>query len=229
MQILTPQQIKIKNTVAEESSKRTMADLESKIREKLQELNNSVLEFEKAQKRQQLIIEENNLEILQLNDHISKLKSARKELMVPIDALKLHLEQEIADFRSKRAECVYRETEAKNIRDQFQDRLEQLTDKGQELDRKETNLEKKAQNIQFQENTLKKMTEDLSKRIEDHRIEIGLKSIEIQNAQYGIVQERHAIGVLNKELQNEKERLAIRDAEIQSRYATLLRTEERIK
>lgn len=229
MHILTPQQVSVKKTVAEDIARKTALELECKLRERRTELNNFEDEIKKIKSHQQSVIEENNRTILQLNDEISRLQAERRENMIPVDNLKQLLENEIAQFKSKRAECAYRETEARNIRDQYNVKIEDLIEKKENLEDREEKLNKREAGIFLQESSLKKITEELYKKINQHNEEIEKKTKELTYAENKLKQEVYANNVIRKTLENEKEELATREAELQARYATLEKTEKRLK
>jgi len=165
MRLLTPQEVSIKKSAAEDSARKTVYDLESRLREKRAELANFESQMKRVMAVQTITLEENNKKILELNADIARLEIDRREQTVPIDNLKQLLETEIAQFKSKRAECVYRETQAKKTQEEMMEKLELLEEKNELLNKREKELENKIQGIHAQEVAIASINERLTEKI----------------------------------------------------------------
>lgn len=233
MQLLSPTQVKNISREVENSEKRTLADLATRIFEKTRELNTLSADIERNQKADFERQKERNEHIMALNDQIATLEAQKKRLMVPIDAIKENLETQIAENSRTKHVLTQEKIFLNEQREKLLEKTEEIVELEQELNERSENLSIEQRGLDRERKELKRISTELQEKLQTHTQNINDINIVFQTQQNEIAQKEHALNI--KELtfaQQQEEWENKKNAEqrqLEDQRATLERALNRIK
>jgi len=195
MQLLSQTQVKNRTREAENSEKRTLADLASRIFDRTRELNTLNADIERNQKADQERQKERNDRIVALNDEIASLETARKRLLVPIDAIKKNLETQIAENSKTKHVLTQEKIHIAEQRQNIFEKTEELIELEQSLNERKESLTEEQRGIEKQREELKRINNELQERLKIHSQQISDINIAFQSQQNELAQKEHALHI----------------------------------
>lgn len=229
MQLLSPQDVKNKTKIAEESQKRTYADLSMRNVIKAKELNDLEAQIKDARARMAAQAEWLDKEVRNRREEVARLAKQREELMKPIGDLKEKYEEKLKKLEKEEVRLNGEQTALDLERSILFARVDALATRTDQLESREIAVGKRERGCKLQEAQVQKLTTELNDRMSKHTREIeGIKN-SLRDRESQLSQTEYALNTRLAILQKDEEAVRAREVALEDKYKTLERSVKRLK
>lgn len=233
MRLLTPEEIKASKASELARDLRRTQDIKETLDKTRTTLNNVKAEFDVTLANQRLVWIKEQEQALQtindLNHEIEVLKREREQLLIPIDLDRKRADNIITEASNLMAQATDKQKYADELVEKIQDRLD-------EIGEKEESLQKREEHLFVREKGLEDQTEVTRKNSEQVTLQMQTFITEMEDKEKDFNTKKRRLDLLEinlvarEKINNEREEyLNGRERQINDKYETLLRTENRLK
>lgn len=233
MKLLTPEEIKTSKASELARDVRRTQDIKEALDKARTELNNTNAEFDSVLARQRVvwIMEEEKAlnKIKELQVEIDALNRQKQQLLIPIDIDRKRADNIVIEANAIMAAAIEKQKYADEMAETLQDHLDEIGEKEEALEQREKHLFVQEKGVQEQIKIVKEIAQNTTNQAQQFLSDKDVQERDFNTRKTAL--ELREISLEKRQIaQDEREAMLVaKEREINDKYATLLRTQKRLK